>query len=63
MTIETTQIMDRIYMEHGLKLSDLLRAIKHFDLDKDADIKLIKEINKKKVVSSEIETVDEMKES
>ena len=45
MMIERTQIMDTLYLKYKLKLSDLLRATKHYDLDNDPDIKALRNAN------------------
>ena len=41
--VENTQNMDMIYIEDGVKLPDLLRAIKEMNLDDDPQIKGAKE--------------------
>ena len=45
MMIERTQIMDTLYLKYKLKLSDLLRATKHYDLDNDPDVKALRNAN------------------
>lgn len=37
--------MDRIFIEHKVKLADLQRAIAEFDLDNDEDVKSCKNLN------------------
>ena len=31
--------MDKLYLKYKLKLSDLMRAVKYYELDNDPDIK------------------------
>ena len=34
-------VMDRVYMQHGVKLHEFQTGIKEFDLDNDADVKAL----------------------
>ena len=43
--IERTRVMDKIYIEHKVKLADLQRAIQEFDLETDEDVKSCKNLN------------------
>ena len=43
--VERTRVMDRIYMEHKVKLVELQHAINEFDLDNDDDVKSCKNLN------------------
>lgn len=33
-----TQILDRIFIKHGLRAIDLTRSVKDFDLENDPDV-------------------------
>ena len=37
--VERTRVMDKIFIEHKVKLADLQRAIVEFDLENDDDVK------------------------
>ena len=37
--------MDKIFIQHGVKLADLQRAIAEFDLENDEDVKSCKNLN------------------
>jgi len=43
MMVERTRVMDIIYMKHGVKLSDIMRGMKQFELEKDEDITKLSE--------------------
>ena len=45
MMVERTQIMDTLYLKYKLKLSDLMRATQHYDLDNDPDVKALRAAN------------------
>ena len=40
--IEVSKVMDNIYIKYNLTLTDLLRAVKHYGLDKDEDVKTLR---------------------
>ena len=39
MMIERTRVMDDLYIRFKLKLTDLMRAVEHYDLKNDKDVK------------------------
>ena len=45
MMIERTQVMDSLYMKYKLKLSDLMRAVNHYQLEEDTDVKALRASN------------------
>lgn len=44
--IERTQIMDRIFVKHGVRMADMLAAEKEFKLDQDPELIALKNANK-----------------
>ena len=38
MMVSRTETMDILYLKHGMKMSDLLRAVSEHDLNEDEDI-------------------------
>jgi len=45
MMIERTRVMDDLYLKFKLKLTDLMRAVEHFDLKNDKDVKQLEAAN------------------
>lgn len=37
--VERTRVMDKIFIEHSVKLADLQRAIVEYDLENDDEVK------------------------
>ena len=40
-----TQILDKIFLKHGLRAIDLTRSVKEFNLENDPDVEGIKKAN------------------
>ena len=43
--IERTRIMDYIYVKHEVRIVELMKAYKDFELEKDEDINALKSAN------------------
>ena len=43
--VERTRVMDKLFIEHNVKLADLQRAIVEYDLENDNDVKSCKNLN------------------
>lgn len=43
--VERTRVMDKIFIEHSVKLADLQRAIVEYDLENDDEVKQCKNLN------------------
>jgi hypothetical protein len=46
--IERTQIMDKLFLKHEVRMADMLAAEKEFKLDQDPELVALKNANKAK---------------
>ena len=61
MMIERTQVMDTLYLKYKLKLSDLMRAVQHYDLEEDPDVKALRNSNNAVKMKAKQKMEDAMK--
>lgn len=45
MMIERTRVMDELYLKYKLKLTDMMRAVEHYELKNDIEIKQLEAAN------------------
>jgi hypothetical protein len=61
MQVEKSKVVDTIFIKYNMTLSDLLRAVKHYKLDQEEDIKALR-ATQRKAKAEKLESLNELLE-
>ena len=61
MQVEKSKVVDTIFIKYNMTLTDLLRAVKHYKLDQEEDIKALR-ATQRKAKAEKLESLNELLE-
>lgn len=61
MQVEKSKVVDTMFIKYNMTLTDLLRAVKHYKLDQEEDIKALR-ATQRKAKAEKLESLNELLE-